>query len=630
MRLSNLFFQLSFIFLISSASAQVNTTKRNDYYMFPIKPGLRSTLSGTMGELRSSHFHSGIDIRTDGRTGLPVHAAAKGYISRVAVSTGGYGNAIYIQHPNGHTTVYAHLDKFLGPVADYVRKEQYRRKTFKINLYFRAGQFPVAQGDTVALSGNSGSSGGPHVHFDIRDKNQKPLNPLSYGFDEIVDTTTPLVKKVAIKTLNSTSRVNGQFGRKEFEVRRIGKNFIIDKPIEASGLIGIELYAYDQLDNTRFRCGINSISMKIDSKPFFDQKIKTFAFSEQKNLLAHLNYRDMLSSGERFHKLYIDDGNFLKFYTTDERKGKLYIHKNDPVRNVSITMKDSYGNENMLTFKLKSDSGKSTITDGKESMLSILDNTLKVKTPFSDTVNVSIDTKSGSHKLDCKYSSSSNNYFLYDMRKDYPVSVNVNGDSYKTLIKDVVPSTLSYTHYGDRSDAFFPKYALFDTLYLETDYELDTTTNREVFTIGNNITPMRKNATITLKPNREYNSKHTVFSLAADGGIGYAGGTWKNGLISFKTRKLGKFVIAADTIPPTIKPLVVNSSQVKFKIEDNMTGIKSFKCYINGDWVLMNYDYKRNLIWSEKLDKNKPFVGTVKLIVDDNVNNQNQYENQIK
>src|SRR5690606_22340536 len=144
-----------------------------------------------------------------------------GYISRVSVGPTGYGNVIYITHPDGYTTIYAHLDKFEGDLGEYVLKEHYRRKSANINLYLKPGQFPVKRGDIIALSGNSGSSGGPHLHFDIRDNNNFALNPLLVEtFPEITHVLPPAVEKVALRTLDTNSRINDRFGRVDFSSRR--------------------------------------------------------------------------------------------------------------------------------------------------------------------------------------------------------------------------------------------------------------------------------------------------------------------------------------------------------------------------------------------------------------------------
>ena len=166
--------QLIFFFLLLVGTWGFSQPSEEEfgYFIFPINPGVRNTLAGTMGELRSTHFHTGIDIRTGGQQGLSVLSAAEGYISRIKVSGSGYGNTIYVLHPNGKTTVYAHLKSFRADIEKYVKDAQYKKESFEVNLFPKANQFVLVKGDTLALSGNSGSSGGPHLHFDIRDENQ--------------------------------------------------------------------------------------------------------------------------------------------------------------------------------------------------------------------------------------------------------------------------------------------------------------------------------------------------------------------------------------------------------------------------------------------------------------------------
>ncbi|MEM6526226.1 MAG: M23 family metallopeptidase [Bacteroidota bacterium] len=622
-----------FLFLSSQEShAQLNgnVNINDDYYLFPINPGVQNTLAGTMGELRSSHFHSGIDIRTGGRTGLAVHAAADGYISRAAVSPTGYGNALYVQHPNGHTTVYAHLDRFTGPLASYVRKEQYRRKTFKLNLYFRKDQFKVQRGDTIALSGNSGSSGGPHLHFDVRDKNQRPLNPLKYGFDEVIDRTPPVAAKLAVITMDMDSRVDGKFGRKEFPLRRIGNDYVIDKPILAFGTIGFELLAHDKLDYTRFRCGINTINLTLNEQAIFNLQIHSFSFGEQRNILRHMNYGVLTNTGKRYHKLYVDDGNRMQFYRTNDSKGRVTLWDEGESKG-EIEMIDSYGNKSKITFTMLTSDKKTDKSSSPENDLMIQNNTLVIQTPKNDTLNLNLYIPEHI-QLEPSYTDENNAYYLWDLRNGLPSSIE-KGDFCENLnLRDMVPSGIAYDYFSDEADITFNKGSLFDTLYLETNYVSDTVQNLEIFEIGTPSIALKRNISIILKPKGNYSDLDgaAVFRVNSKNELsGYIGGTWKSDKIEFATRDFGRFTIGYDSIPPTVKPVVVNSKDLKFRIDDRLSGLKKFECYVNGDWILMNYDYKKKLIWSEKLNEKVPFQGIVKLIVTDNVNNKTEYETKI-
>ena len=171
---------LMFLCLLSYAGfSQENIPK--DYFSNPLDIPL--LLSGNFGELRSNHFHSGLDIKTQQREGLPVYAPADGYVKRIKVSHYGYGKALYLQHPNGYSSVYAHLQSYAGPIQQYVKEHQYNKESFEIELFPESDVLPVKKGQIIAYSGNSGSSGGPHLHFEIRDGASRPMNPMLFGIE---------------------------------------------------------------------------------------------------------------------------------------------------------------------------------------------------------------------------------------------------------------------------------------------------------------------------------------------------------------------------------------------------------------------------------------------------------------
>jgi hypothetical protein len=287
-------------------------------------------------------------------TGWPVLASKSGYISRISVNSSGYGNIIYITHPDGNTTLYAHLDKFLGEPGRHVIDEQYRMKASEIDLFFHEDQFKVKQGDTIALSGNTGSSGGPHLHFETRDADNNALNPLLVGgFSELDDKFPPTAEKVALKTLDKDSRINDRFGRFEFYARRVGANYVIATPILASGNIGVEIVAKDKLaPKSQFYGGVNYIEMSVDSQLVFKQAIEKVNIAETRAIYTLMDFKTMRNKGTRFYKLYIDDGNDLKFYDESPGSGKIRVNPNK-VSSVRIRMKDSDGNTSAVMFKLK-------------------------------------------------------------------------------------------------------------------------------------------------------------------------------------------------------------------------------------------------------------------------------------
>ena len=600
-----------------------NSDNASTNYLFPIEPGTPNLLAGTMGELRSNHFHSGIDIRTNGRIGVPVLSAQQGYVSRISISPGGYGNAIYVTHPNGHTSVYGHLDRFDKKISDYVRKEQYRKKTFAINLNFSSGTFPVNKGDTIAYSGNSGSSSGPHLHFDIRDKNNEALNPLIFNFSEVVDTTPPVVQKIALRTMDINSRINDQFGRFVFYVVREENNYRLPYPILAYGNIGIEFLGYDKLDNSRAKCGINDIEVLTDNERIFRQVIDKVNFAVTRNILTLMDYPTMMESGERFNKLYIDDGNDLNYY---ESLGKGTIRVNSKEVPVTIKLKDSYNNESLLSFTLKPSTPVSQVPSLRTSAASItfnkLENIMEVRTVKTLGDSLVLFHESKSTTLGPVYASTNQNVFLFDLRDYLPDSIKSGDQKFITHLKDRIPSAVTYNYYSDVTDITFPKGSLYDTMYLAVTYQ---NVDDEIFSIGDVNVPLNRSINITLKPKIDYKESYAVYRKSGRYPE-YIGGAWSNGKIAFSTRSFGDFVLMEDTSAPTIFKMAVNGAAARFRIKDDLSGIAYYEASINGEWLLMNYDPKTSMIWAERLDQSKPLQGDLRIKVVDNAGNENIYQ----
>ena len=183
-------------------------------------------LAGTSGQIRSNHFHPGIDIRTKEAAGLPVHAAANGYVSRINVSAYGYGNALYITHPNGFVTVYGHLSRYNAVITKYLRQKQYEQHRFAIDIELGPNEIPVRQGDTVAFSGSTGDAAGPHLHFEIRaEKSEHPLNPFLFGLTT-VDNLPPVIRGICIYPLTDSSNVNGRHASLYIKAVKRGDKYV--------------------------------------------------------------------------------------------------------------------------------------------------------------------------------------------------------------------------------------------------------------------------------------------------------------------------------------------------------------------------------------------------------------------
>jgi murein DD-endopeptidase MepM/ murein hydrolase activator NlpD len=202
--------------LLSHLSSAQEPLPQN-YFRSPIDTAI--LLAGNFGELRPNHFHAGIDIKTNNREGMPVHAAAEGFVSRIKISSFGYGKVIYVTHPNGFVTVYGHLRSFNDTIGTYIKRQQYAQKTFEIEVFPKSTEFPVKKGEVIAFSGNTGNSGGPHIHFEIRDeKSEKAINPLLFGLP-VTDNKKPQVTRVKIYPGDADGLINGVNKEMEFRVK---------------------------------------------------------------------------------------------------------------------------------------------------------------------------------------------------------------------------------------------------------------------------------------------------------------------------------------------------------------------------------------------------------------------------
>ena len=600
-------------------------------YLFPINPGNPNYLAGTMGELRSTHFHGGIDIRTNNRIGIPVLATQDGYVSRANVSAFGFGTSLYLTHPDGNTSFYGHLDKISGRLGDHVKREQYSRKTFEIDFTLLPEEFKVKRGDTIALSGNTGSSQGPHLHFEIRDGNHA-LNPLKFGFTEIIDHIPPTPRKIALRTLDINSRINDRFGRFEFTLlKKSSSDYVLPFPILAHGAIGVELLAEDRMDNSPGHCGINYIEMSVDSQKVFSQFIERVDLEETRAILALMDYKTLETRGKRFNKLYVDDGNKLPFYQT-QHDGIVEVNGND--RAIKIALRDESGNLSYARFKLKNIPivKELTLSTSRTAAIEsdLLENVLMISSRRCPDVNfLKVFSNGQAEQISPSYRSAQQTVYLIDLQKTMPDSVATCAGNLKFHFKDVVPSRTRYTYYSDWVDATFPENALYDTLYLNTNHRIEN--NKESFVIGQRTTPLQRPIQVTLKPSMvQYGGKNLGIYRKEGGGVSYLGaGEWSAEKVRFTTQELGEFIFRRDSLPPSIGRIRLNNQSARFRIRDGLSGISYYEASVNGLWLLMSYDYKTGILQSDRLDPKKPLKGDFELKVVDRAGNERIFKQKI-
>jgi murein DD-endopeptidase MepM/ murein hydrolase activator NlpD len=310
-------------------------------------------LSGSFAELRSDHFHAGIDFKTQNVEGKPVHAVQDGYVSRIVVSPWGYGNALYLNHPNGTTTVYGHLQRFANRIAAYVKEQQYAQESFAVDLTLTPEQFPVQKGQSIALAGNTGSSAGPHLHFEIRNTETGMLyDPLEYYKEQTTDTRPPKIEGFMVYPMEGRGVVNGSSRKKELKLltTKNGKQ-APSAEIEAWGDIALAVKAYDYMNGTSNIYGVRRLAMAIDSQVVFSSNTDCFLPAETRYINSFIDYEEWKEHRAFFMKTFVEPGNRLSFIKHANR-GVIRIDEERTYR-VVFRLRDLFGNLTQYTLAIK-------------------------------------------------------------------------------------------------------------------------------------------------------------------------------------------------------------------------------------------------------------------------------------
>jgi hypothetical protein len=328
--------------------AQVKEYPKN-YFQSPLEIPLN--LSGNFGELRTNHFHAGIDIKTEQREGLNVLAAADGYVSRIKVAPAGYGYALYIDHPNGYTTVYGHLLRYAPKIDEYVKNQQYDLESFSVDLFPEKGLLPLTKGEVVGLSGNSGSSGGPHLHFEIRETaTEKLVNPLLFGL-EVKDKIPPSVSHVWLVPLTDSSWVNG--ARLPVILETKGGGLKTTTLPKVYGDVGFAITTVDMLDGNSNRCGVYRIELFVDGLQVYGQRMDRLDFATNRAMNAHTIYERFKKDRSSIHGSYRLPGNPLDIYDNLVNDGVISF-RDGKTHACEYRLLDIMGNESRVKFSVQS------------------------------------------------------------------------------------------------------------------------------------------------------------------------------------------------------------------------------------------------------------------------------------
>ena len=570
---STIFFLTFFLFATSITSIAQNNIYPNINFRPPLDIPLN--LSGTFGELRSNHFHSGIDIKTEGAEGKKVFAIEDGYVSRVKVSTGGYGKVLYITHTNGFVSVYGHLQRFNDSIQQFVKDLQYRKERFTVEAFPEKGRLEVKKGEIIALTGNTGGSEGPHLHFEIREEaTQYPVNPLFFDNINIKDQVKPRIAELAIYPVHKQTLINGKNDTAFFTVEKRGNKYALasNKKIEISGAFSLGIRTYDQMNEVHNKNGVFRVELKLDDENVFGLEMDKLSFSTTRYLNSLIDFPYFKLKKRRLIRTQIDTNNRIFNY-----------------RDVSNNGIFSFSDTLSHTFKYK-------ISD-------VYNNT----SDFSFSIIV---TNSRAENDSLIREKNEGRFFEYNKEN----RINEAGVSIQ-----------------------FPANAFYRSFYFQFDTLAgDENSYSPIFEVHNKFIPVHKHFTIAIKPDSiPENTKdkmYIAYRTDKDEHF-FIGAKWKDNKLSTRSRILGNYTVMADTINPEITPYnfkngknISKQNNLRVKITDKQTGIKNYRGTLNDHWVLMEYDPKKNRLTYTFDEHIKKGENDFKLVVKDLLDNETIYE----
>lgn len=489
---------------------------------YPYPMDIPVSISASFAELRANHFHAGLDMSTQGVIGCKVRSVADGYVSRIKISPYGYGHALYIDHPDGHTTVYAHLSAYADKIDSVATAEQYKKKSFDIDLMLKPGQIRVKKGEVIALSGNSGGSGGPHLHFEVRDtKTELALNPLSFLLP-IADTQAPTVYGVKIYGMTDDAQVAGACRDRYYQLSAIE-----GKTINVIGQIGLGMHAVDYFVAGHRPCGVTEIRLYDGEQLMFRSVLDSISFDDTRYINSHIDYAERAENKRFVQKSFVDANNRLPVYRTH----KEIIVRQGETHQMHYELYDHNGNKRMVSFTLRG--------------------------VASD--NVAFKKHNGAHV-----------------------------EWGRTWTADTLGISV-----------LIPREALYHDEYVEI-VKTDLNNDISIYRIGDKGIASHKNITISLPLSADMTAMGNKVFVAQVGDKGqktYTASSVEGNMVSARVKSLGSFAVSCDTIAPKVwsknsRNNLKAGNSIMVGLSDDMSGIKKYNVYIDGQWKCFDYDYK--------------------------------------
>lgn len=552
-----------FITLLYSIALFAQNPYPQDYFRSPMDLPLNA--SGTFGELRNNHFHAGLDFRTQQKTGFPVFAAAEGYVSRIRVSSYGYGTALYIDHPNGYTTLYGHLLTCSPKIEAYIRAKQYELKSFDVELFPKPGEITLTKGEQIALSGNSGGSGGPHLHFEYRDtKTEVIINPLFFGLDKLMDDkNAPSVHGLMVYPLSDDGVVNESQKSFLLDLKLQKDGTYLAEKIYAKGRIGLSISTSDKSTGSVGNNGVYKVQTFFNGTPGFGYEFDSFAFEEARYINNFIDYPRYYDTGQRFQKLFVKTPYPLSLLKDNITNGQIDVAPGE-VKNFRIEVSDFHGNKRIVNGSIEYSDKPATVTVPKK----ITPYFVKAASDHNYTKdNISVFIPANAFYEDFYMDFDVKDSILYLHEATVPVHTNVIVSfDVSHLPKEVLQKTF-IAGFNDKKVSYNASYMEEGRLTAKVRY------------LGNFKLAQDNN------PPKIYSPSFTE-------------GKWLSGKETFS-----------------------------LKISDDLSGIATFDAWINGKWALMHYDHKTRTIFHNFsdgiVDEGR---NDLKVTVTDNVGNSTTFE----